>query len=147
MPAAPPSGRIGLSSIESPRGAEVALRYQAQLDVQAMRTSYVARDALRLAQARWWLQPALRPWRPPGPPSVADPQAVADALVAGMNFAWCGQSCGSCSRAFLHEAIHDRVIVSVLSRRGAVQVPPLLAERTKNASIPPSAWRRCWLPA
>jgi betaine-aldehyde dehydrogenase len=27
-----------------------------------------------------------------------------------MNFAWCGQSCGSTSRAFLHAAIHDRVL-------------------------------------
>jgi betaine-aldehyde dehydrogenase len=40
----------------------------------------------------------------------ADPAAVAQAMIAGMNFAWCGQSCGSCSRAFLHAAIHDRVL-------------------------------------
>ena len=39
----------------------------------------------------------------------ADPDEVAEAVVAGMNFAWCGQSCGSTSRAFLHEAIHDKV--------------------------------------
>ncbi len=46
----------------------------------------------------------------------ADPQAVADAMVAGMNFAWCGQSCGSCSRAFLHASIHDRVIEALKDR-------------------------------
>jgi len=40
----------------------------------------------------------------------ADPAAVADAMIAGMNFAWCGQSCGSTSRAFVHAAIHDRVL-------------------------------------
>jgi betaine-aldehyde dehydrogenase len=40
----------------------------------------------------------------------ADPDAVARAAVAGMNFAWCGQSCGSTSRLFLHEAIHDIVL-------------------------------------
>ncbi len=40
----------------------------------------------------------------------ADPAAVADAMIAGMNFAWCGQSCGSTSRAFLHDTIHDRVL-------------------------------------
>ena len=34
----------------------------------------------------------------------ADPDAVAAGIVAGMNFAWCGQSCGSTSRAFLHES-------------------------------------------
>ena len=33
----------------------------------------------------------------------ADPDEVASAVVAGMNFTWCGQSCGSTSRAFLHE--------------------------------------------
>jgi betaine-aldehyde dehydrogenase len=40
----------------------------------------------------------------------ADPAAVARAAVAGMNFGWCGQSCGSTSRAFLHDAIHDEVL-------------------------------------
>jgi len=40
----------------------------------------------------------------------ADPREVAKAIVAGMNFAWCGQSCGSTSRAFLHEAIHAAVL-------------------------------------
>ncbi len=40
----------------------------------------------------------------------ADPDEVAAAAVAGMNFTWCGQSCGSTSRAFLHAAIHDAVI-------------------------------------
>jgi betaine-aldehyde dehydrogenase len=40
----------------------------------------------------------------------ADPDEVAAAAVAGMNFTWCGQSCGSTSRAFIHEAIHDAVV-------------------------------------
>ncbi|CAM3903464.1 aldehyde dehydrogenase family protein [Kerstersia gyiorum] len=40
----------------------------------------------------------------------SDPQAVACAVVAGMNFAWCGQSCGSTSRVFLHDDIHDEVL-------------------------------------
>src|SRR5205085_6504571 len=46
----------------------------------------------------------------------ADPEAVADAVIAGMNFAWCGQSCGSTSRAFLHAGIHDRVLHDVKER-------------------------------
>ena len=46
----------------------------------------------------------------------ADPDEVAAAVIAGMNFAWCGQSCGSTSRAFLHEAIHDAVIERVKTR-------------------------------
>lgn len=39
-----------------------------------------------------------------------DPERVASAVVAGMNFAWCGQSCGSTSRAFIHAKIYDDVI-------------------------------------
>lgn len=40
----------------------------------------------------------------------ADPETVANAVIAGMNFTWCGQSCGSTSRAFLHADIHDAVV-------------------------------------
>lgn len=40
----------------------------------------------------------------------SDPDKVADAIVAGMNFGWCGQSCGSTSRAFLHDDLHDAVV-------------------------------------
>ncbi|CAB3630102.1 aldehyde dehydrogenase [Achromobacter xylosoxidans] len=38
-----------------------------------------------------------------------DPATVAAAVVAGMNFSWCGQSCGSTSRAFIHADIYDEV--------------------------------------
>ena len=43
----------------------------------------------------------------------ADPDEVAAAVIGGMNFTWCGQSCGSTSRAFLHEKIYDAVIARV----------------------------------
>ncbi len=46
----------------------------------------------------------------------ADPEEVAGAVIRGMNFTWCGQSCGSTSRAFLHEKIHDAVIARVRER-------------------------------
>lgn len=46
----------------------------------------------------------------------ADPEAVADAAFRGMNFSWCGQSCGSTSRIFLHEAIHDEVLRKLVER-------------------------------
>jgi len=39
-----------------------------------------------------------------------DPDKVAAAMVRGMNFTWCGQSCGSTSRAFVHEDIYDAVL-------------------------------------
>jgi betaine-aldehyde dehydrogenase len=40
----------------------------------------------------------------------ADLDAVAAAVIDGMNFTWCGQSCGSTSRAFIHEKIYDAVL-------------------------------------
>jgi betaine-aldehyde dehydrogenase len=40
----------------------------------------------------------------------ADPAEVAGGAVGGMNFTWCGQSCGSTSRAFMHEKIYDAVL-------------------------------------
>lgn len=49
----------------------------------------------------------------------ADPDEVAAGMVAGMNFTWCGQSCGSTSRAFVHRAIYDAVVENVKRRCGA----------------------------
>src|SRR5215470_3948819 len=46
----------------------------------------------------------------------ADPDAVAAGVVGGMNFTWCGQSCGSTSRAFIHEKIHDAVIAHIKTK-------------------------------
>jgi betaine-aldehyde dehydrogenase len=49
---------------------------------------------------------------------VAYPDADIDKLVSGiiggMNFTWSGQSCGSTSRVFLHESIHDAVLEKVV---------------------------------
>lgn len=44
----------------------------------------------------------------------ADPERVAAGIVQGMNFTWCGQSCGSTSRVFLHESLHDKVVELVV---------------------------------
>ena len=46
----------------------------------------------------------------------SDPDKVAAAIVTGMNFGWCGQSCGSTSRAFLHDDIHDAVVARLADR-------------------------------
>src|SRR4029434_8005566 len=43
----------------------------------------------------------------------ADPDDVAAAAIGGMNFTWCGQSCGSTRRAFIHEKIYDAVVARV----------------------------------
>ncbi|WP_421699767.1 aldehyde dehydrogenase family protein [Ancylobacter sp.] len=44
----------------------------------------------------------------------SDPAKVAAGAVNGMNFTWCGQSCGSTSRIFLHDDIHDEVVEGIL---------------------------------
>ncbi|POF27915.1 aldehyde dehydrogenase family protein [Roseibium marinum] len=53
-------------------------------------------------------------------PMIVFPDAELDlaaaAAVKGMNFGWQGQSCGSTSRLFLHEDIHDRVLADVIAR-------------------------------
>ena len=49
----------------------------------------------------------------------ADPDEVATAIVGGMNFTWCGQSCGSTSRAFVHASIHDAVLARIATRIAA----------------------------
>ncbi len=45
-----------------------------------------------------------------------DLDRLADGIVSGMNFTWCGQSCGSMSRVFLHDDIHDAVIERLPAR-------------------------------
>ena len=47
------------------------------------------------------------------PSPDADPDEVAGGVVGGMNFTWCGQSCGSTSRAFIHDRIYDAVLARV----------------------------------
>ncbi|MDR3468565.1 MAG: aldehyde dehydrogenase family protein [Xanthobacteraceae bacterium] len=46
----------------------------------------------------------------------ADPEEVAKGVIAGMNFGWCGQSCGSTSRAFIHESIYEDVLTLVVEK-------------------------------
>lgn len=47
-------------------------------------------------------------------PLIAWPDAnvekLVNGIIAGMNFGWAGQSCGSTSRVFLHESLHDEVL-------------------------------------
>ena len=50
-----------------------------------------------------------------------DPEKVAAGVVRGMNFTWCGQSCGSTSRAFIHADIHDAVLERVVKTVSAIR--------------------------
>jgi acyl-CoA reductase-like NAD-dependent aldehyde dehydrogenase len=52
----------------------------------------------------------------------ADLDRVVDAAVAGMNFSWAGQSCGSTSRLLLHASVHDEVVERVGARIAALRL-------------------------
>ncbi|MEI9963990.1 MAG: aldehyde dehydrogenase family protein [Caulobacteraceae bacterium] len=45
----------------------------------------------------------------------ADLDRAVEGALKGMNFTWCGQSCGSTSRLFLHESVYDEVLEKVLT--------------------------------
>ena len=75
-----------------------------------------------------------------------DPDKVAQIAVAGMNFAWQGQSCGSTSRLPLHEKLYDGVLKRVVERairsaagrsaRRQVQMGSIIPKPTTSASAP-----------
>lgn len=53
----------------------------------------------------------------------ADPDVVATAAMTGMNLTWtAGQSCGSTSRVFLHDTIHDAVLERLITKMGAIKL-------------------------
>jgi betaine-aldehyde dehydrogenase len=53
----------------------------------------------------------------------AAPDEVADGVVRGMNFRYVtGQSCGSTSRIYLHEDIHDATLAEIVKRVKALKV-------------------------
>ncbi|MFM7433967.1 MAG: aldehyde dehydrogenase family protein, partial [Gammaproteobacteria bacterium] len=52
----------------------------------------------------------------------ADLDRVVDMAVAGMNFSWAGQSCGSTSRLLLHESVHDEVVERVAAKLSALRI-------------------------
>ena len=49
----------------------------------------------------------------------ADLEKAIQGAVNGMNFTWCGQSCGSTSRLFVHASVYDAVLKGLLE---AIQV-------------------------
>ena len=73
----------------------------------------------------------------------ADPDEVADAVIAGMNFTWCGQSCGSTSRAFLHADIHDQVLERVTAAAARFRPgPPTDPKTTMGALVSRAQYER-----
>jgi betaine-aldehyde dehydrogenase len=51
-----------------------------------------------------------------------DPELIAKSAVAGMNFAWQGQSCGSTSRLLLHESIYEPVVKRLIELVSALKI-------------------------
>lgn len=64
-----------------------------------------------------------------------DPQTVVSAAVAGMNFSWQGQSCGSTSRLLLHESIYDEVVAGLVERINAIRVGDPMDEASQMGAI------------
>lgn len=52
----------------------------------------------------------------------ADIKKAVTGAIAGMNYTWCGQSCMSMSRLFLHESIYDQVLAGVVE--GVSKIKP-----------------------
>ncbi len=53
----------------------------------------------------------------------ADLDAVVEGAAFGMNCHWCqGQSCGSTTRLFLHESIHDEVLQRLVRRLRSIRI-------------------------
>ena len=71
----------------------------------------------------------------------ADLKRAVEGAVRGMNFTWCGQSCGSTSRLFLHESVHDEVLAGVAeAAKRFVPGIPTEMETTMGAIISKSQY-------
>jgi betaine-aldehyde dehydrogenase len=53
----------------------------------------------------------------------ADIEKLVDGIVAGMNWGWCGQSCSSTTRVFLHESLHDKVLKLAVEKINSTYKP------------------------
>jgi len=64
-----------------------------------------------------------------------DPDKVAQIAVAGMNFAWQGQSCGSTSRLLLHETLYQPVLERVVERVAGLRLGDPLDDKSQMGPI------------
>src|SRR6266446_9502624 len=64
-----------------------------------------------------------------------DPDTVAKIAVAGMNFAWQGQSCGSTSRLLLHEDLYKPVLERVVERVKSLRLADPLDDKSQMGPI------------
>jgi betaine-aldehyde dehydrogenase len=73
----------------------------------------------------------------------ADLSKAIPGAVNGMNFTWCGQSCGSTSRLFVHASVYDQVMAGLLK---AIQhykpgIPTEMAT-TMGAIVSKAQWEK-----
>jgi betaine-aldehyde dehydrogenase len=73
----------------------------------------------------------------------ADVERAIQGAIRGMNFAWCGQSCGSTSRLFVHEKLYEVVLNGVVaaSRYYKPGIPTEM-ETTMGSLISRDHWKR-----
>ena len=64
-----------------------------------------------------------------------DADKVAQIAVAGMNFAWQGQSCGSTSRLLLHELLYKPVLERVADRVASLKLGDPLDDKSQMGPI------------
>lgn len=73
----------------------------------------------------------------------ADLQKAIAGAIQGMNFTWCGQSCGSTSRLFVHRSIHDQVVQGMLEAVRHYQPGiPTEMSTTMGAIVSKSQWEK-----
>lgn len=65
----------------------------------------------------------------------ADLDKVVELAVAGMNFSWAGQSCGSTSRLLLHASVHDEIVERVAARLRALRIGDPLDPATEMGPV------------
>ncbi len=66
----------------------------------------------------------------------ADLERVVEGAAFGMNCHWCqGQSCGSTTRLFLHESIHDEVVEKLIQRLQKIRIGHPLDPETEMGCL------------
>ena len=73
----------------------------------------------------------------------ADLSKAIPGAVNGMNFTWCGQSCGSTSRLFVHASVYDQVMAGLLQAIQHYQpgIPTEMAT-TMGAIVSQAQWEK-----
>ena len=70
----------------------------------------------------------------------ADVDAVVEGAAFGMNCHWCqGQSCGSTTRLFLHDSVHDEVLDRLVTRLRSIRIGHPLDAGTEMGCLVSSA--------